>query len=169
MQFSVSLCLRASVLKLVRPPNPLSLRSLRLCVRYFSPPLGAGNHAEAAHSKVPEEQCTLARSGAESLARVRVRPRAVDIYSWNSRTVGQLARTYCPTVPLHTNTPTVTLLSNCTRTHKQTNCTPTVQLCVPPVGQLEMSVGVWMRVVDSWRTTKQTTNEKKRQEKGSET
>ena len=69
-----------------------SLRSLRLCVRYFSPPLGAGNHAEAAHSKVPEEQCTLARSGAESLARVRVRPRAVDIYSWNSRTVGTVGQ-----------------------------------------------------------------------------
>ena len=36
-----------------------SLRSLRLCVRYFSSPLGAGNCAESAHLKVPEEQCTL--------------------------------------------------------------------------------------------------------------
>ena len=37
-----------------------SLRSLRLCVRYFSPPLCAGNCAKAAHLKVSEVYCTLA-------------------------------------------------------------------------------------------------------------
>ena len=77
-------------------------------------------------------------------------PARSGIYSWNSRTVGtvgtvgQLARTYCPTVPLHTNTPTVTLLSNCTRTHKHTNCTPTVQLCPVSwtVGNVSWGLGV---------------------------